>query len=111
MARTFGHPVGCVIPPAGAVARSRNLGHTILANSVLKEVIEVILRLCLGIGPLFIATGRIRFQLMQRNLNRKVIRTDIKCQLINVINNDSAYMDFACLDFSLIWTILFQYFG
>ena len=26
--------LGCVIPPAGAVARSRNLGQTFLANSV-----------------------------------------------------------------------------
>ena len=29
--------LGCVIPPAGAVAQSRNLGQTFLANSVLTQ--------------------------------------------------------------------------
>ena len=29
--------LGCVIPPAGAVARSRNLGQTFLANSVVVQ--------------------------------------------------------------------------
>ena len=30
--------LGCVIPPAGAAARSRNLGPTFLDNSVYKEL-------------------------------------------------------------------------
>ena len=33
--------LGCVIPPAAAVARSHNLGQTFLANSVVSDITHI----------------------------------------------------------------------
>ena len=46
---TIEFALGCVIPPAGAVTRSRNLGHTFLANSVIHRTCTTELQTAMGV--------------------------------------------------------------